>query len=253
MIEAYGSSDIGRKRQRNEDSYAVNQEIHLYIVADGMGGHNAGDVASATAVQSIEGYLIRTHQERELSWPFGIDPKYSFDGNRLRTALKLSNHKVWQLSDSNQEYTGMGTTVVAVLVRDDTAVIASVGDSRAYLVRENEIRILTHDDVWLNESWVRKAFTEDQLQKLPLKNVLSKAIGSKEDLDIPVQEMQLQDEDLILICSDGLHGLITSDELLSTAIKNKSDLQNLCDTLVGLANEAGGKDNITIVALKYSV
>jgi serine/threonine protein phosphatase PrpC len=253
MIYAYGASDIGRKRQRNEDSFAMIRDIHLYVVADGMGGHNAGDVASATAVKAIQDYMIRTHQERELSWPFGIDPKYSFDGNRLRTALKLANHKVWQHADSNQEYTGMGTTVVATIVREDSAVVASVGDSRVYLVRDNQLRLLTRDDVWLNESWVRKAFTDDQLQKLPLKNVLSKAIGSKEDLDIPIQEIQLQDRDLLLMCSDGLHGLVSSEELLSTALQHQGNLEQLCNSLIGLANEAGGKDNITIIALKYSV
>src|SRR3954454_13349222 len=101
MVSAHGASDIGRKRQRNEDSLTVNPEVSLFVVADGMGGHNAGDVASQTAVKTIESYMIRTHQERELSWPFGLDTKFSFDGNRLRTALKLANHKIWQLADSH--------------------------------------------------------------------------------------------------------------------------------------------------------
>lgn len=252
MIEAQGKSDIGRKRQRNEDSFAVNTEVNLLIVADGMGGHNAGDVASATAVKTIESYVVRTHQERELSWPFGIDPRFSFDGNRLRTALKLANHKIWQLADANQEYTGMGTTVVSAIVRDDIAVIASVGDSRAYLVRSDQLAVLTRDDVWLNETWVRRAFTEEQLARLPLKNVLSKAIGSKEDIDFPIQELQLQNGDIIFLCSDGLHGLVPSDELLDICRKHSGDLNVICETMIGMANEAGGKDNITVVALKYS-
>ncbi|HSE43118.1 MAG TPA: protein phosphatase 2C domain-containing protein [Acidobacteriota bacterium] len=251
MIEAHGKSDIGRKRQRNEDSFAVDVDALIFVVADGMGGHNAGDVASQTAVRTIESYMVRTHQERELSWPFGIDPKFSFDGNRIRTALKLANHKIWQLADANQEYTGMGTTVVCAVVRDDVAVIASVGDSRAYLVRGNQLAVLTRDDVWLNETWVRKAFTEEQLARLPLKNVLSKAIGSKEDIDFPVQEFQLQDGDILFLCSDGLHGLVSSEDLLTVCRQYSNDLQGLSDTLINLANEAGGKDNITIVVLKY--
>lgn len=252
MIQSHGASDIGRKRQRNEDSYAVNPDVHFYLVADGMGGHNAGDVASATAAKTIESYIVRTHEERELTWPFGIDPKISFDGNRLRTALKLANHKIWQLADSNQEYTGMGTTVVCAIVREDSATIGSVGDSRAYLVRDQQIQLLTKDDVWLNETWVRRAFTEDQLSKLPLKNVLSKAIGSKEEVDFPVQEVQLQDGDIILMCSDGLHGLVNDQQILATASQHQPDLQKICSTLIGLANEAGGKDNITAVAIRYS-
>lgn len=251
MISVFGATDIGRKRQRNEDSYTVNRDIDLYVVADGMGGHNAGDVASSTAVKTIENYMVRTHQERELSWPFGIDTKYSFDGNRLRTALKLANHKIWQLAETHQEYTGMGTTVVSAVARENAVTIASVGDSRAYLVRKDQLLPLTRDDVWLNETWVRRAFTEDQLAKLPLKNVLSKAIGSKEDLDFPVQEFQMQSGDLVLMCSDGLHGLITSAEMLEVALINP-DLSQLCNEMIRKANDAGGKDNITVIAFRYS-
>jgi protein phosphatase len=251
MISAYGASDIGKKRQRNEDSYVVNRDIHLYAVADGMGGHNAGDVASATAAKTIENFMVRSYQERELTWPFGIDPKMSFDANRLRTAIKLANHKIWQLADSHQEYTGMGTTAVAVTITEDVASIVSVGDSRAYLWRENEVKLLTRDDVWLNETWVRRAFTEEQLQKIPLKNVLSKAIGSKEDIEFPIQEVQLADGDLILLCSDGLHGLVEPEEMGTVLRKTEGDLAGICDALIRLANDAGGRDNITCIAVKY--
>lgn len=251
MISVHGATDIGKKRQRNEDSFVVNRDINLFVVADGMGGHNAGDVASSTAVKTVETYMVRTHEERELSWPFGIDTKFSFDGNRLRTALRLANHKIWQLADAHQEYTGMGTTVVAAQVRISTVTIASVGDSRAYLVRKDQLLPLTRDDVWLNETWVRRAFTEDQLSKLPLKNVLSKAIGSKEDLDFPVQEFQMQANDLIFLCSDGLHGLLSSAEMLEVAETCES-LQQVCETMIQRANDAGGKDNITVIAFKYT-
>jgi len=252
MIQSYGLSDLGKKRQRNEDSYVVNPDIHLYVVADGMGGHNAGDVASATAAKTIESFMVRSHLERELTWPFGLDPKMSFDANRLRTSLKLANHKIWQLSDSHQEYMGMGTTVVATAVTNDMATIGSVGDSRAYLVRNNEIRTLTRDDIWVNETWVRKAFSEDQLQRIPLKNVLSKAVGSKEEIDFPLQELQLAEGDIVLLCSDGLHGLVTDSQILSMSLEKSPSLQEICTSLVRLANEAGGKDNITVVTLQYS-
>ena len=251
MISAYGTTDIGKKRQRNEDSMVVNRDIHLYVVADGMGGHNAGDVASSTAAKTIESFMLRSHQERELTWPFGIDPKMSFDGNRLRTAIKLANHKIWQLADSNQEYTGMGTTVVAIAVSEDVASIVSVGDSRAYLWRDGEVKLLTRDDVWLNETWVRRAFTEEQLQRIPLKNVLSKAIGSKEDIEFPIQEVQLSEGDLILLCSDGLHGLVEPEEFARILKTSDANLPGVCEELTRLANEAGGKDNITCVVLKY--
>ena len=252
MIQAYGASDIGRKRQRNEDSFVANQDIQLYLVADGMGGHNAGDVASQTAAKSIESFMVHSHEERELTWPFGIDPRMSFDANRLRTALKLANHKIWQLADSHQEYTGMGTTVVCVVITADIASVASVGDSRVYLWRDEDLRLLTRDDIWINETWVRRAFTEDQLQKIPLKNVLSKAIGSKEDVEFPIQEAQLQDGDSLLLCSDGLHGLVTSEQIVSVLRQKTLSLQDACHGVIAMANEAGGRDNITAVLLRYS-
>src|SRR5688500_18012142 len=251
MISAYGTTDNGNKRQSIVDSHVVNRDIHFYMVADGMGGHNAGDVASSTAAKAVERFMVRSHQERELTWPFGIDPKMSFDANRLRTAVKLANHKIWQLADSHQEYTGMGTTVVALAISDDVASIVSVGDSRAYLWRDNEVKLLTRDDVWLNETWVRRAFTEEQLQRIPLKNVLSKAIGSKEDIEFPSQEVQLADGDLILLCSDGLHGLVETEEMAEVLKKKEGDLAGICEMLIALANEAGGKDNITCIVLKY--
>ena len=251
MLESYGATDVGKKRQRNEDSYAVLKDINFFIVADGMGGHNAGDVASATATKTVEAYMMRSHEEREITWPFGIDPNQSFDANRLRTSLKMANHKVWQLADSNPEYNGMGTTVVCVSVRGDVATITSVGDSRCYLFHEGKTAPLTRDDIWLNETWVRKAFTEEQIQKIPLKNVLSKAVGSKEDIDFPILEQKLEPGDVLLLCSDGLHGMISESELHRTLMNYNTDLERLCNTLIQLANEAGGKDNITVVAIRY--
>lgn len=251
MIEALGKSDIGRKRQRNEDSFVVNSDIHFYLVADGMGGHNAGDVASSTAARTVESFMVHSHQERELTWPFGIDPQISFDANRLRTALKLANHKIWQLADANQDYTGMGTTVVCLVVTGDVASVASVGDSRAYLLRNDELRLLTRDDIWMNETWVRRAFSEEQLQKIPLKNVLSKAIGSKEDVEFPVQDLQLMQGDLLLLCSDGLHGMIQTDQIAGI-LKENDSLEEMSRHLIDMANEAGGRDNITTVLLRYT-
>jgi serine/threonine protein phosphatase PrpC len=252
MVEVFGASDIGKKRQRNEDSFVVNKDINLYMVADGMGGHNAGDVASATAVKTVDSFMTHSYQEREVTWPFGIDPKMSFDANRLRTALKLANHKIWQLADSHQEYMGMGTTAVCAVVSDNIISIANVGDSRAYLVRGEDIDPLTRDDVWLNETWVRKAFTDEQIQKIPLRNVLSKAVGSKEDIDFPVEELQLQDADIVLLCSDGLHGLVSPEELLKIVRANPDNLQAMCQEMIRAANDQGGRDNITVIALRYS-
>jgi len=133
----------------------------------------------------------------------------------------------------------------------DLATIVSVGDSRAYLWRDHEVKLLTRDDVWLNETWVRRAFTEEQLQRIPLKNVLSKAIGSKEDIEFPVQEVQLVDGDLVLLCSDGLHGLVDEEQMAKVLKAKEGDLAGICQDLTQLAIEAGGKDNITSVVFKY--
>src|SRR5438094_4916722 len=148
MIEAHGLSDVGRVRKGNEDSFACDASLRLFIVADGMGGHNAGEVASRLAVEAMVGFIKRTAGEGEWSWPYGVDPNVSFDANRLRTAIYLANRGVFRAAEDHDDYTGMGTTVVSVLLTPSSYIVGHVGDSRVYVLKRGKLRRLTADDTW---------------------------------------------------------------------------------------------------------
>src|SRR5215217_1076212 len=148
MVLAQAVSDAGPVRKNNEDSWAVEDDLQLYVVADGMGGHSAGEVASRLAVEALVGFIRRSHEETDVSWPYGIDPTLSLQANRLRTAINLANRRVFRAAESHDDYTGMGTTVVAALITRDRLIVGSVGDSRLYLLNNGALVQLTQDDTW---------------------------------------------------------------------------------------------------------
>ena len=133
MLEAFGQTDVGRRRKLNEDNFLVDTEASLYAVCDGMGGHNAGEVASKMAIETLGAFIRKSHKEKEITWPYGLDVNLSFDGNRIKTAIKLANKKVFKAADNREDYTGMGTTAVAALVSGNLMTVGSAGDSRCYV------------------------------------------------------------------------------------------------------------------------
>jgi len=149
MLRAHGISDVGTTRKTNEDSLFSDEALGLFVVADGMGGHAAGEVASRLAVEAVEGFIRRSHSDRDFSWPYGIDASLGYDGNRLRTAINLANRRVFRAAESHDDYTGMGSTVVAALVAGRRLSIGSVGDSRLYLWSDSTLTLLTDDDTWV--------------------------------------------------------------------------------------------------------
>jgi protein phosphatase len=153
MLEAVAQTDVGRRRKLNEDNFLMDPETNLYAVCDGMGGHNAGEVASQMAIETLGSFIQKSHKEKEITWPYGLDVNLSFDGNRLKTALKLANKKVYKAADNREDYTGMGTTAVAALISEKVATIGSAGDSRVYLMRNGELKQLTRDDSWVSAAW----------------------------------------------------------------------------------------------------
>jgi protein phosphatase len=252
MLEAHGQTDVGRRRKLNEDNFLVETETNLYAVCDGMGGHNAGEVASKMASESLQSFIQKSHREKEITWPYGLDVNLSFDGNRLKTALKLANKKVYKAADNREEYTGMGTTAVAALVTGSTMTVGSAGDSRCYLLRDGKLTQVTKDDSWVSAAWAEGILNADEIERHPLKNVITKAVGAKETIEIEVSETQLQNGDVVLICSDGLHGMINDEEILRILVAPAASLQETAGKLIDAANEAGGKDNVSVVLLRYT-
>jgi protein phosphatase len=251
MLEAYGKSDVGRRRKLNEDSILVDTETCLFAVCDGMGGHNAGEVASGMAVETLGAFVEKSHREKEITWPYGLDVNLSFDGNRLATALKLANKKVFKSADNREDYTGMGTTAVAALVSGNVLTIGSAGDSRCYLVRGGQLSQLTRDDSWVSAAWAEGILSSDEIEKHPLRNVITKAIGAKESIEIDIVEHRFADGDIALLCSDGLHSMINDERILATITPFPDALEEAAQKLIDAANEAGGKDNVSVVLVRY--
>ncbi len=244
-------SDVGRKRKGNEDSLFVNPEQHLFVVADGMGGHAAGEIASKVAVESINEFVCLTGGDEEITWPFGLDENISYDGNRLKTAIRYANRKVLEATKEKSEYEGMATTVAAVLVDGDTANLGHVGDSRVYLVRDGEITQLTSDHSWVNEQIQSGVISPDQARTHPLRNVVTRALGGKPDLQVDMQQHKAKAGDILLLCSDGLTTMITDEDIARVVREACGDVEKAAQALVASANAKGGEDNITVLLIRF--
>ena len=251
MIKSVGVTDIGRRRQLNEDALFVDDESGLYVVADGMGGHNAGEVASKLAVETVSNFVRRSGDDEEITWPYGVDPSISINANRLRTAIMLANKRVWKEADNREDYTGMGTTIVAGLVEDDSITLCAAGDSRAYRLRGDALDQITTDDSWVQVALTEGLLQADEAENHPMKNIITKAVGAKQNIELTVYEEPLKDGDVYLLCTDGLHGMVAEAKILEILRDKKDDLEQTVQTLVAAANEKGGKDNITAVVLHY--
>jgi protein phosphatase len=250
MIRAYGLTDPGLKRQNNEDCVAVDPEIGLAIVADGMGGHQSGEVASSLTVQTLQEFVRRAQQDSDVTWPFGVETGRSFAANCLATGIKLANRRVYREAGARDTLAGMGTTVVAVLVRDACLTYAGVGDSRAYLLRHGRFRQLTQDDSWIEAAVAQRLVAPAERHRHPLRHVLTKAIGLAEEVDFEVGEDRIEDGDRILLCSDGLTTVLSNEEIEAILGAHPADLEAACAALVARAIEGGGPDNVTVVLIQ---
>ncbi len=248
-ISAFGLTDVGRKRRHNEDAYLLDVERGLFVVADGMGGHVAGEVASRITVESIQEFISGTEDEHENTWPFGFNNRYSLEGNRLTTAIEKANEKVMRAMQNRPELKGMGTTVVAALFDSERATLVHVGDSRVYLLRNGELRRLTDDHSWVQEQVNAGILSEDEARTHPLKNVVTRALGGASHVAPDVTEIELTAGDRFLLCSDGLTGMINDDEV-SECLRSEHSLERVVRSLIDFANERGGADNITAIVVE---
>jgi protein phosphatase len=247
---AHGISDVGLQREHNEDSFAVLADYGLAIVADGMGGHRAGDVASRLATEAIGEFFRKTANE-DATWPFHFDPNLTDEENRLLTSIRLANRQIYEHSTRSHDLRGMGTTVVGALYsrKKNRMFIGHVGDSRAYRVRNGRIQQMTRDHSLVNDYLAAMPdMTEEQRSELP-KNVITRALGMQDNVEVDLQSDECQPGDVYVLCSDGLSGMIT-DEEIEQVVKTSGDLDALCKRLVSMANEHGGEDNITAVVIR---
>ena len=244
-----GDTNVGMKREHNEDSFYLPQTERLSIVADGMGGHASGEVASKMAVETIAGFFKETQDEQEITWPYKIDRGHHHAINRMVTAIKLANLKIHEEAQRNPACKGMGTTVVSSLFDDDALVIGHVGDSRLYRLREGMFDQMTEDHSLLNDYIKMKHLTPEEIAVFPHKNVIVRALGMKPTVQVDIIVDQPRLGDVYLLCSDGLSGMV-GDAEIAQLLANEPDLDNLCDRLIADANKNGGLDNITVVAVR---
>ena len=248
-VTAAGLSDVGRKRKTNEDSFHIDPGRGLFIVADGMGGHAAGEVASRLAVDTIQEFLRMSDADSEITWPFEFDESLSAGGNRIQAAIHLANREIVRHMQAQEDTRGMGTTVVTAVVADDSCFIGHVGDSRAYLIRNGTIRQLTRDHTFVNEQVERGFMSRAEAERHPARNILTRAVGSSEELHVDLVETKLVAGDRILLCSDGLSSMVEDEAILRT-LQEQADLEEACRSLVALANDNGGWDNVTAVLIR---
>jgi len=248
---AFGMTDVGLQRDHNEDSYAVLNEYGLYIVADGMGGHRAGDVASRIATDSISDFFRSTAND-DATWPIAFDANLTEDENRLLSGILIANRRIFERSIRSRECAGMGTTVVGAVFskRRNRLYVGHVGDSRAYRVRAGTIQQLTRDHSLINDYLMAMPeMTEEQRAELP-KNVITRALGMHDNVNVDLMSDEPRIGDVYLLCSDGLSGMIT-DEQIRDAITSSRDTIEMCRRLIAQANEHGGDDNITVLVVRF--
>jgi serine/threonine protein phosphatase PrpC len=248
-VKAYGLTHVGRQRQHNEDSFRVEDDAKLFLVADGMGGHAAGEVASRIAVDSISEFILHSKTD-DGTWPHAYDEHYRRSTNRLMAAVRLANTRVLEAMRKDARLRGMGTTVVASLVDDDIFSVAHVGDSRAYLIRDHQLSRITNDHSWVFEQVQAGMLTEAEAEKHPLRNVITRALGGALQVAPDASEIEARPGDVYLLCSDGLTGMVPEDEILKVVTDSDGDLKRACQALIEAANEHGGLDNVTAVLVK---
>ena len=248
-IRYAAKTDVGMKRQHNEDYFSLIEDEQLFIVADGMGGHASGEVASKMAAETISEFYQRTKDE-EATWPFKMDRSLSYIENRLACSVKLANLRIFETAARDLRYKGMGTTIVSSLVCGDKIYVSHVGDSRCYRVRNGSISLLTRDHSLLEDYKEAKPdLTEEEERNFPHKNVITRALGMRETVQVDIGGHQIESGDTYVLCSDGLSGMLTDDQIREVVANSKS-LERAVAELVDGANRSGGTDNITTLLLQ---
>lgn len=243
MIDAAGKSDIGKVRSTNQDAYHIGSfspDAAWSVVCDGMGGANAGNVASLVAVGAISANMDRNYDPNK--------PNSSIH-NLITTAIINANALVYQKSKQSPDLAGMGTTAVLTVIKNDMAYIAHVGDSRAYHIKNTEIKQITKDHTMVQYLIENGEITPEEAKDHPKKHLITRAVGVEEGVSVDYNEFEIEKKDKVLICSDGLTNLVNEQEILSVVSENSS-LSDAVDALVSLANERGGNDNITVVMME---
>jgi protein phosphatase len=248
-IRYAAKTDPGLKRNHNEDYFSLIEDEQLFLVADGMGGHACGEVASKMAADVIREFFARSRDD-DATWPYKMDRQLSYLENRLVVGIKMANQRIYEAAAKDARLKGMGTTVVITQIAGDRLYIAHVGDSRCYRIRGEEVHQMTRDHSLLEDyKDARPDMSDEEQRKFPHKNVITRALGMRETVQVDVSADDIQDGDVFVLCSDGLSGMVDNRKLADT-VRKSDDLERAVTGLVEAANSAGGTDNITVLALE---
>lgn len=249
-ISAAGLTDVGLQRDHNEDTFRCLDEYRLYLVADGMGGHNSGEVASAMAAENVKTFFEATEKE-DATWPFPIDPNLNLLENRLSAAIKMANKSIYDRSASDASMQGMGTTIVGLLVNPDKRIahVAHVGDSRVYRIRDGRAELLTRDHSLVNDYLMMMPDMPKEAMDVLPRNVITRALGMQDSVVVDLGTEGVREGDRFLLCSDGLSGQVTDERIAEIVTAAGADLGACLAQLVAAANDAGGDDNVTVVVV----
>lgn len=245
-------SDPGLRRTSNEDSYSSRPDVGLFVIADGMGGHVAGEVASRVAVESISAFIEETAgADKNRTWPFPFEPALSLEANRLKAAFRLANRRIAAAIADSQDLRGMATTASAMLLGSAHACVGHVGDSRVYVLRpDGTLEQITNDHSWVEEQVRAGTMTPSAARQHPWRNVVTRALSGGDDPEVDVVEITPVAGERYLLCSDGLYSVVPDKKIADVLGDRSLSLDDMCQRLIETANEAGGPDNITTLVLQ---
>jgi len=248
-------TDVGMKRDNNEDNLLVFPEQYLYCVFDGMGGHAAGEVASGIAAREIKEFFELTGKDPEATWPFKDDRAKAYDENRLVISIKLANARIMEASEADSSKKNMGTTCVTCHFTERNgqvkALVAHTGDSRVYLFRDNKLKRITVDHSLVEEYLRMGKITEEEAKNFPQKNIILRALGQQRQVDVEINPHDPRPGDIFMLCSDGLSGMVEDKFMESILQKQSGNLEACAKKLLDTANANGGVDNSTVVLARY--
>jgi PPM family protein phosphatase len=247
---AAAKTDVGQKRQGNEDRFCVDLALGLYVVADGMGGHAAGEVASRLAVETIQEWMEKYLSGADAAIVGPAAAAGSAEANFLLSSIRLANRIIFDSAKDRREYTGMGTTVVAVLAKGDRFVLANVGDSRIYRIRRDQIVQVSRDHSFVQQQVDNGMMSPVEAHQSQYRHMITRALGLKESVEVDLTEEPAHPGDVLVLCSDGLSDLLDDEEILAAVQNQGEDLDRACQALVERANAKGGDDNITVLVIR---
>lgn len=244
-ISGFGASDIGCRRERNEDSYLINSNHNLYVVADGMGGHLGGEYASKLATATLEEVISDLSIDPDITLQSDMEVRPGDYKGYLKYSISVASMRIYEKSANDPSLHGMGTTIVALMFAEGKAYYANVGDSRCYLVRAGKIKQLTEDHSLVGEQLRAGVIKPAEVKNHKLKNIITRSVGFQEDVDVDVNVKPVKVGDKFVLCSDGLSNMVPNEDMV--AVVSELSPKDACNQLIELANKNGGDDNITVV------